>query len=259
MGEACIDTVDQRGEIMHRYWIIDELGSARDRWLWRPSDEFGDWNLEHRREFNVDYPPPTVWPTPWPVWIYDKMPAGGPHDVPADVGGNVLVSERLRVFLEVHAPQQLSFYPVRVQGPGSNILGKYFVVRFEYGWDCLHPYAWDEDENGRFVAFPVLDRGRIPADGVIGGVKGFSVLRLMRDDLKQKILAAGFTGFDLTRRPSFMDDSSTTMFEHVNRERPWPGTSPRSAKRNEPTKAGRPGAGKVPNKDVRLKRKPRKR
>ena len=214
---------------MHQYWRISPAISINKCWRWTPAVEYDKWLSDQQPHFQGDYPPPSAWPNPAPLWHFSSLPTSGATDAPYDIGQCVIVSARLREFFEREAPQQLTFYPVRVHGPGSDRLPAYYVVRFDCAWDCLHPYAWDEDSNGRFVAFPLLARNSIPVDSVIGCVKHFGVLRLMRSDLKRKLLKEGFTGFDFYAKADFVDDGSAPMFEHVNQKRPWPGTGPAPA------------------------------
>jgi hypothetical protein len=194
--------------------------------MWNIAPEYLNWIREHRQELYPDFPAPRNWPRPAPLWTYNRIPEAGPYDFPAVNFAHFIVSARLRKFFEAEAPGQLSFYPVRVQGPGSEKLPPYYATRFESAWDCLHPYSWDEDENGRFIAYPILDSSKIPVNSLIGAVKHFSVVQLIRDDLKRKIVQEGFTGFHFNAKARFINDGTAPIFEHVNKKRDWPGEHP---------------------------------
>jgi hypothetical protein len=239
------------------YWEIHELLSLKRRWLIEPCPRWVRWIIEHEQGLNCDFPAPSSWPSVPPLFRYETVPAGGPTDFPAPSVKWFIVSERLRHFFETEAPGHLSFYPIRIDGPASEDLKPYFAVRFERAWDCLHPHAWDEDEHGRFVAFPMLDRRKIPADDLIGGVKHYGVNWLIRGDLKQKLVREGFTGFDFYAKAAFVDDGSAPMFEHVNHKRPWPGGGSGALEAEKPPEASGTAAGSGPKKSVGQKRKPK--
>jgi hypothetical protein len=240
-----------------QYWEIRETWNAKRRWLLEPDPESDDWLCRNRHRLTVDYPPPK-WPEEPPSFVYRTLPDAGPLDYPGVSIHMFIISERLRIFFNHEVPGKLSFYPIHVKGPNSESLQRYYATRFEHEWDCLHPYAWDEDAlRGRFVAFPVLDRTKIPPDGVIGGVKHFGVLWLVRDDMKRKLMREGFSGFDLQKKADFIDDGSAPIFEHVNQKRPWPGGGSGAVEAEKPSEASRTVAGNKPKNCTERKRKPK--
>ena len=90
------------------------------------------------------------------------------------------------------------YLPVRVEGPGSKSLGQYWAMNWVRTFDCLDEDAsMNVDKTGRrYVEVPVIDPSRIPPDGVLGLLGGYSVVHLIRDDLRRKINKAGFEGFE---------------------------------------------------------------
>lgn len=202
----------------HVYWEIAPVLIKRKQWTIAPDAEYADWTWYQRVALRGDVKL-RKWSKLGPVFTYSKMPEAGPYDVPHAVDFELVVSERLRNFLRKEAVSELQFYPIRIKGPGSDRLPKYFAVRFLNAWDCLHPYAWDEDENGRFVAFPVIDPAKIPRDQHIGVVKNFSVQCMVSDHLKRRIVKARFTGLDLSQKAAVYTNTNAVAFTHVNKPR----------------------------------------
>lgn len=147
------------------------------------------------------------WPTPAPVFrLVNKVKTI--EDLLWPIGDYYLVSPRLREFLEKHAPGAAEYLPVRIEGPGSERLPPYSAMNFLRVFRCM-----DEDESinidasgGMYVEVPVIDPSLVPADGVLGLLGGFQVLRLMRYDLKrmyeeQKFLGGFFMRVASTDRP----------------------------------------------------------
>jgi hypothetical protein len=200
------------------YWKISFITVRKKRWELELAKEYDDYiwytipHLLHKSKL-------VKWPATPPLFHYKSVPAGGPLDTPSSNHLVFIVSARLRVFFENHAPNTLRFFPVRLSGPGSDKLPQYFAVQFLHRWNCLHPYAWDEDEDGKYVAFPVIDQSLIPTDGLIGTVKHFDAQWLIRDDLKKKLLKENFTGFDFYQKASVYTDPRSTAFVHVNKPR----------------------------------------
>jgi hypothetical protein len=218
---------------MGDYWQIDLITVRKKMWEWLGDDEYENY-LWHEKQ-HLRYRNNRVkWPTNPPLFHYKSVPAGGPLDAPFPDYLIFIVSARLRVFFENHAPNTMRFFPVRVSGPGSDKLPQYFAVQFLHRWNCLHPYAWDEDEDGKYVAFPVIDQSLIPTNGLIGTVKHFDAQWLIRDDLKKKLLKENFTGFDFYQKASVYTDPRSTAFVHVNKPR-----DPRGSKGGALPKANR--------------------
>lgn len=46
---------------------------------------------------------------------------------------------------------------------------------------------------------PIIDPSRIPPDGVLGLLGEYEVVRLIRNDLRLKLIRAGFTGLEYFR------------------------------------------------------------
>jgi hypothetical protein len=129
-----------------------------------------------------------------PVFAADPPPAF--EDVPWAAGCFLLVSSRLRAFLEAEAPGAAQYLPVVIEGPGAEGAGPYFAVNWLRTLPCLDEAAsMNVDPTGRrYVEVPVIDPRRAPADAVIGPLGGYTVVTLVRDDLRKKLKAAGFTG-----------------------------------------------------------------
>lgn len=178
-----------------RYWSFSEDGPARHpRWHIRPADE--DWCWYTRPQFirGISIAKET-WPSPPPVFTYKVAEIF--EDMPWPCFSVEIVSDRLRLFLEEHAPGAAEYHPVRFQGPRSeHIPGPYWCMNWLRRFDCLdEDMSMDEDEDGRrFVQVPVIDPTRIPDDGVLGLLGGYEVYKLIRNDLKLKIQKAGFLG-----------------------------------------------------------------
>lgn len=155
--------------------------------------------------------PVDKWPSPPPLWISKKRPQRL-EDMPWSVGYFYVVSTRFRAFLERESPGCAQFLPMRIEGPGAeDIKSPYWVVNWLRLFNCLDEEAsMNEDEHGRYVEVPVIDPRRIPADGLIGMLKKYEVVTLIRDDLRKKIKAAGFTG------PQFFDVASIDVPESIN-------------------------------------------
>lgn len=121
------------------------------------------------------------------------------EDIPSVFGYGcvMLVSDRLRRFLEIEAPDAAEYLPVQIDGPRADEMpGPYWAVNMLRLFDCLdEEESMDVDEDGkRFVQVPVVDVSRVPPDGVFGLLKGFQIVRLIRNDLRLKFKKAGFTG-----------------------------------------------------------------
>lgn len=127
-----------------------------------------------------------------PVLLYDTLRM---EDMPSVAQSVHVVSDRLRQFLEEQAPDTAEYFPVEIVGPGQDqIKTKYWAINWIAQFDCLHEQSYNEDDDGRYVEVPIIDVSRIPQGERVGLLSGFSVVTLMREDLKKQIASLGFTG-----------------------------------------------------------------
>lgn len=202
-----------------KYWQISVLLSMKKRWYLVIAPECYQWFLKASGALLGIENVVLNWPRTPPAFQYEDVPVSGVPDVAEAYFKSLIVSERLRAVFEAEVPDALAYHPVRIQGPGSDKLSPYFAVQFLDVWDCLHPYSWDTDEKGRYLAFPLIDAEKIPDGGLIGSVKHFEVMWLIHDSLKRKLKKAGITGFDFFMRAPFLAPDGVAPFEHVNHPR----------------------------------------
>jgi hypothetical protein len=140
--------------------------------------------------------PKSGWPEPPPVFTYEKPPRTVFEDLLWPIDDFYIVSSRLREFLEREAPGAAEYLPVTIEGPRCEEAPAYWIMNFIRVFDCLEEEeSMNTDETGRrFIEVPVIDPARVPPDGVLGLLGGFTVARIMRADLKKKYDAAGFLG-----------------------------------------------------------------
>ncbi len=132
------------------------------------------------------------------------------------VNSSLTVSDRLRSFFETEAPGAAEYLPIRIEGPGSErASSRYWIMNWLKVFDCLDEEASinTDDTGRRYVEVPVIDPRRIPPDGVLGVLKGFEVVQLVRNDLRLKLIKAGFTGLWFTKI------AHVTVSESINFEK----------------------------------------
>jgi hypothetical protein len=134
---------------------------------------------------------PSEWPKVPPLHTVDEK-YNKVDDYPAVGDGYVVVSQIVRELWEAEAPGAAQYLPIRLEGPG--VVKQYWAVNWLCLIDCLDEQSYDEDANGRFVQVPIIDANRIPDDQVLGAVKDFTPLRILRNDLRLKMIKAGITG-----------------------------------------------------------------
>jgi hypothetical protein len=178
-----------------RFWsYCINPGRRSTRWEVEEQDEAWAWRTRVRLREGRPMGP-GEWPSPPPVFVYTSVKCF--EDIPWPRRVSIfIVSDRLRALLEAEAPGAAEYLPVHLQGPRSRELpGPYWVMNWVRLLDCLDEEAsMDEDEKGRFVQVPVIDPSRIPPDATLGLLKGYEVVKLIRDDLRIKIEKAGLTG-----------------------------------------------------------------
>lgn len=126
------------------------------------------------------------WPTVPPVFAYDAVV--GKPDVCWTFGhATVVVSDRLRKSLERLAPGAAEFRPVRVRGPRSGALGRYWAVNWLRECDCASRRYPGEVNPARIP--PDLKLGVLASDRGMG--RGDI---LVRDDLKMQLAHQKFRG-----------------------------------------------------------------
>ncbi|MBL8991380.1 MAG: hypothetical protein JNJ48_07350 [Phycisphaerae bacterium] len=136
------------------------------------------------------------WPSPAPLFVYDQRPPVF-EDFPVPNSDICVASDPLRAFLEREAPGACEFLPIRIQGPGiESVPHRFWAINWIRVFDCLDPRSMEQTEDGPRVAVPVIDPSQIPLDGVLGLLGGYQVVRLIRNDLRLKLIRAGFTGLD---------------------------------------------------------------
>jgi hypothetical protein len=192
----------------HVRWTVSNadaeamMKKVRVKW-WTLKDDFkcplvpvdDDWSWGMRGRLRQGTPlSKREWPKTPPVFVHKSKIM---VDIPSPDRDIYIVSSRLRAFLEAEAPDAAEYYPVTLRGPGGmERHGEYWAMNFIRVFDCLDR---DKSMNIRadgtpFVEMPVIDGSLIPPDGVLGLVKDFRVMRLVRNDLRLKIKKAGFTG-----------------------------------------------------------------
>ncbi|MCW5765346.1 MAG: hypothetical protein KIT68_05165 [Phycisphaeraceae bacterium] len=125
-----------------------------------------------------------------------RTPAGF-RGLPFTVIDIYVASTPLRKFLEQEAPGACEFLPIRIQGPGiESVPHRFWAINWIRVFDCLDPRSMEQTEDGPKVVVPIIDPSRIPPDGVLGLLGEYEVVRLIRNDLRLKLIRAGFTGLD---------------------------------------------------------------
>jgi hypothetical protein len=110
---------------------------------------------------------------------------------------NRIISTRLRAFLEEHAPRAIQFLPCDVVCEAGAKPMRYWMCNFLVAVDCMHPDSVLRDKEGNeLLTFCTVDPSRIPPDTLIGVIRHHHVTTLVRRDLCQKLIDAGFTGFE---------------------------------------------------------------
>ena len=121
-----------------------------------------------------------------PVFAYDAVI--GKPDVCWTFGhATVVVSDRLRKSLERLAPGAAEFRAVKVRGPRSGALGRYWAVNWLRAWDCASRRYPGEVNPARIP--PDLKLGVLASDRGMG--RGDI---LVRDDLKMQLAHQKFRG-----------------------------------------------------------------
>lgn len=207
-----------------RYWQFDIPVEGRRRWEITCDDEAWIWPIrvrlrEGKRMASGE------WSVAKARFTYSQVAEF--EDIPRVVGYGcmLLCSDRLRAFFEAEAPGAAEYLPIRIDGPRSREMpGPYWAVNMLRLFDCLdEKESMDVDENGkRFVQIPVVDISRVPSDGVLGLLKGYQVVRLIRNDLRLKFQKAGFTGAWFQR---------IAEIDRSARPRPAPSSTKRPARR----------------------------
>jgi len=176
------------------FWTISPYGERRTLWQMFPTDDDWSWNMGERLRKGRSMTR-SQWPSPPPVWTYDKVKTF--EDMPWGIRDFHIVSDRLRAFLEVEAPGAAQYMPIALRGPRQKeIPCSYWAMNFVRVFDCLdEEHSMNVDDTGRrYVEFPVIDPRRIPEDGVLGLLKEYEVDRIIRDDLRRKIIKEKFVG-----------------------------------------------------------------
>jgi hypothetical protein len=140
---------------------------------------------------------------PIPIHTYEKVRIF--EDMPWNLSSPWIVSGRFKSFLEQEAPDAVEFFPVTIKGPRENEQpDNYWVMNFIRVFDCMDKKASTiRDEKGNpFLTDPVIDPSRIPQYEVLGLLGDHTVTKLIRNDLRQKIKKAGFTGIQFFKMPS---------------------------------------------------------
>jgi hypothetical protein len=116
----------------------------------------------------------------------------------------VVVSGKLKEFVESWKPQKVEYLPVTILNHKSRPAGKYFIIHPVEPVDALKPAESGAKFNARrndridSVKRLVLDEERIEASRVIFKLKSFYRCVLIRRDLADAISKAGFTGLKWT-------------------------------------------------------------
>lgn len=181
----------------NQFWKFDcrvsgckwALQTRDEKWMWRMAMRF----CQGRRLRS--------WPDPLPVFAYGARYFKEFVDMPCSIDGIQIVSERLRLFLLKEAPGAAQFMPITLEGPrSSEIPFPYWIINWTKVFDCLDPQSFNVDDAGiRYVEVPIIDASRIPDDGVLGVLGEFEVVSLVRNDLRLKMIKAGFTGLEFFR------------------------------------------------------------
>ncbi len=168
------------------------------------------------------------WPDPPPVYRASCPLKRGVTDYPSLVRPSEVVSDRLRLFLEVEAPGCCEFVRVLVQDESGRDTGVYWAIKWPRTIDCLAEESFDKDENGEYVLYdhgdrrvqyPIIDVHRIPARDQIGIIRGYEPMVLISNDLRLKLKKAGFTGLRFDRIAVY-DDPDRIPFNPPDRSRP---------------------------------------
>jgi hypothetical protein len=125
------------------------------------------------------------WPSPSPVFRYEEV--GSKPDI-TEGSDAIIVSDRLRLWLEREEPKSCQFLPLRISGPKRRTLYKrYWVV------NCLNRWHCQPDPT-----YPEVDADKIPADQHLGVVtswtREFGKHAFCSDALRRRLLKQGFVG-----------------------------------------------------------------
>lgn len=118
--------------------------------------------------------------------------------MPSVSHGHTIISNRFRQLLEAEAPGAAQYLPITIEGPDSDKIGQpYWAVNWLRVFECLDKEhsVTDVHEGVERIMFPCVDPRKVPDDGVLGLLGGYTVIVLIRDDLRKKIKAAEMTGF----------------------------------------------------------------
>ncbi len=134
-------------------------------------------------------------PRPKRPLLYDESNVGsGPEDVPW--GGNgIIVSTRLRAFIEDLDPKAAKYVPVTIKRlDGSFIRDQYFQMAAFRRVDCI-------DEERSSVVQACVVRSMVPDDCHIFRVKHHRLNDLVASDvLRRMVKREGFTGLQFYRQ-----------------------------------------------------------
>ena len=174
----------------HKFW---KLRTANSSWHIECSNNAWSWGITASLRIGATA---RNWPSPPPRFVYKRPPKF--TDLPIPLHHYSIISDRFRRLLEVSAPGAAEYLPIRLDGPGSGKLGPYWMVNWLRLFDCLDEKesVIDIGQDGvRRIMFPCIEPRRVPADGVLGLLRGHDVVVLVRDDLCKSIKKAGITGF----------------------------------------------------------------
>jgi len=158
------------------------------------------------------------WPDPPVLMVSESIKRV--VDFPGHLGFKV-VSGRMRQMLERLAPDAAEYLPLRFEGPNADALpDTYWAINWLRVMDCLHETSFNVDRKGkRYVEVPVIDPAMIPGDFVLGIVKHFEPLTLIRNDLRLALNKAGITGTAFFKVAS-IDRPETITWTKVNWSKP---------------------------------------
>ncbi|MCB9844665.1 MAG: hypothetical protein H6811_01580 [Phycisphaeraceae bacterium] len=186
------------------------------------------------------------WPDPPPLFTYEDAVMF--PDLATDLTYMYVISSRLRSFLEAEAPGAAEYLPVRFEGPRSEEIPEpYWAMNWLRVLDCMDEDACTNiDEDGKpFIVVPVIDPAKAPEDGVLGLLGGYTVMKLIRNDLRLKMQKAGFTGIWFMRLSHSRDPFSPQyrLVGRPDKDPPPPPPPPppkRSASAPRPAKPSKP-------------------
>lgn len=131
-------------------------------------------------------------------------------DSALNAGGLVVVSGRLKDFIEARSPRDIEYLPVSIiNHKGRNAGVPYWVLSPLAIVDCIDQGAsdlmWNAIDPKSISAANklVLDVKAIPADLLLFRMKFFEDLVVLRKDVADAIVAEGFTGVHFVRVDQF--------------------------------------------------------